>query len=152
MHQPQACFRGQEHWLAHDFDTLMARERCVSTREESTCFVWPFLRETGPGNRLRRSWHRRRRDPQPGRGQGRRGHRPVIQAKRVADPANRAHCQAPGLDRDAEAVPLRPTGVSPPQKQQQGQQQHPKQTQNRGSAVQLRVKSDAQARYGSFLS
>ena len=42
MHQPQACFRGQEHWLAHDFDTLMARERFVSTRE-STWFIWLWL-------------------------------------------------------------------------------------------------------------
>ena len=45
-----------------------------------------------------------------------------------------------------------PQGIPPPQKQDQKQQQQPKQRQNRGSAVQLRVKSNVQLKLSGLLS
>jgi hypothetical protein len=33
--QEQACCRGQDHWLAHDFDTLMAMDRSALTRKSN---------------------------------------------------------------------------------------------------------------------
>ena len=49
-------------------------------------------------------------------------------------------------------VPLRSTGVSSPAEATSKQQQQPKQRQNRGSAVQLRVKSNVQLKPGGLLS